>query len=414
MAVDVQAPLKGQNAVDFSPITTGIETGQKIAGGQVDLEQKKLLFGASLLSTASDDQSYQAAKTVAQRAGIDTSGLPPTWENGGQQYHAQAMQQLPYLLGARAPGALLGYQGTMMRTGLGYDRLGNQANLAQNEAEKQLILGGMDPASAKQTAGQLNYNAPQNPYSKSVFGTAQPQQQIPQQQAPAASNSAGLQPVAVNQPQYTNNDGSFGAFGAQSDSSSQPGQAAQPTPSFSQAKANQAGLVESAKESAKLGSDNSQKSKMAVETFGRLNQNLDALLKLNDVVPVPNVVGSGTQAEVSRYNPLSDKKAVNAYDQFQQVNQQQVINGISQLISSGQIRGNQYLERIINRGYAVDPNAPKETRQAEINILRNELNNAQISASNMAGGNEPYKSIPVITSPTPAQNDVVHYTDYFK
>lgn len=157
--------------------------------------------------------------------------------------------------------------------------------------------------------------------------------------------------------------------------------------------------IEQAKEGGKNQAANIQGANVATQTLGNLEQNLDALSTLNKDLPNPDILPVGVKAEFNKRNPFtSDKAASNSYEQFQEINQQQVLNGLSELVKSGAIRGNQFVEKILARGYAINPDATPEARQAEIDNLRAELRNITTRQQNVAGSNQSYKPIPVTTS----------------
>ena len=155
--------------------------------------------------------------------------------------------------------------------------------------------------------------------------------------------------------------------------------------------------IEQARTGAKNQAENIQGANVATQTLGNLEQNLDALTKLNDDLPGPSVLPVSWKAEANKRNPWTDKAPSNAYEQFQEVNQQQVLNGLSELVKSGAIKGNQFVEKILSRGYAINPDATPEARLAEINNLRAELKNITARQQNVAGANNQYQPIPVKT-----------------
>lgn len=163
--------------------------------------------------------------------------------------------------------------------------------------------------------------------------------------------------------------------------------------------------IAAAKKQGENTAENIQGANVATQTLGSIEQNLDALDKLNNSLPGPEYLPAGWKAEgikrLPATNPLTgkaiDKTASNAYEQFQEINQQQVLNGLSELVKSGAIRGNQFVEKILARGYAINPDATPEARKAEIDNLRAELKNITARQQNVAGANQPYQPIPVNT-----------------
>ena len=68
-------------------------------------------------------------------------------------------------------------------------------------------------------------------------------------------------------------------------------------------------------------------------------------------------------------------------------------------MKGGQIRGNQYIEKMIGQGFMIDPDFTTGEKLKKINEIRGELKNAAISARNISqketGGDvNPYQAIP--------------------
>lgn len=140
----------------------------------------------------------------------------------------------------------------------------------------------------------------------------------------------------------------------------------------------------------------------------RLQQNLEAMLKLNPDVPYTGVF-SGDQAvradQAIAANPWWNflnkdaPAAVDAAKQWDQINNQQVISEIQQFINTAGAgtRTNQTLEKIVKAASSVDKDAPPATRQHLIQNALAEIQNKNISAENLAGAKQPYSPIPVNT-----------------
>ncbi len=137
------------------------------------------------------------------------------------------------------------------------------------------------------------------------------------------------------------------------------------------------------------------------ELTKRLEMNLHAMLDLNPNVPSSGFVPSSAKIYMSQgmgANDMGDKGAgAAAANQWDQINNQQIISEIQQFIASGggNTRTNQTLERIVKAASGIDKNALPASREAQIKNALAEIQNKNVSAGNLAGGNQSYQKIPV-------------------
>ncbi len=143
------------------------------------------------------------------------------------------------------------------------------------------------------------------------------------------------------------------------------------------------------------------------ELTKRLEMNLNAMLELNPNVPSGGFVPAGGHTYLSQATGanqwmgdmgIGDKGAgALAANQWDQINNQQIISEIQQFIASGgaNTRTNQTLERIVKAASGIDKNGLPASREAQIKNALAEIQNKNVSAENIAGGNKSYQPIPV-------------------
>lgn len=143
------------------------------------------------------------------------------------------------------------------------------------------------------------------------------------------------------------------------------------------------------------------------ELTKRLEMNLNAMLELNPNVPSGGFIpaeGHTYLSQATGANPwmgnmgIGDKGAgAQAANQWDQINNQQIISEIQQFIASGgaNTRTNQTLERIVKAASGIDKNGLPQSREAQIRNALAEIQNKNVSAENIAGGNKSYQPIPV-------------------
>lgn len=143
------------------------------------------------------------------------------------------------------------------------------------------------------------------------------------------------------------------------------------------------------------------------ELTNRLEMNLNAMLKLNPDVPSSGFIPAGGHTYMSQAtgaNPwmgdmgIGDKGVgATAANQWDQINNQQIISEIQQFIASGgaNTRINQTLDRIVQAASGIDKSALPQAREKMIKNALAEIRNKNVSSGNLAGGNQPYQQIPV-------------------
>jgi hypothetical protein len=346
---------------------------QTIGTGELENQAKKLsLVGQIVGNNSIDQSSYDRSRQVAADQGLDVSALP-------DEFNPDVVNRLRFA-GATPTAqltAMIASQGHALRAGIatgdvdayGYGNAPTTAPTAQapakptqpmttDNAKKVIDVFGGDDAPAKPV----------------VLSSDNPPA------APAAN--AGFT-FRAQKPGET--------IDAYKNAQQQGFEAYKSTPAVitTQKKAEKQG---------ELDATNAENARHSTEMTQRLNQNLDALEKLVPDMPDSSYLPPDWKATFDKRNPLSDHKSANAYSQFQEINQQQMINGLSELVKSGQIRGNQFIEKIISRGYMINPDDPKEAQLADIKNLKAELANINTSAQNIAGNSQPYQPIPVTTA----------------
>lgn len=146
---------------------------------------------------------------------------------------------------------------------------------------------------------------------------------------------------------------------------------------------------------------NTLQAQKSEELTKRLEMNLHAMLDLNPNVPSSGFVPSSAKIYMSQgmgANDMGDKGAgAAAANQWDQINNQQIISEIQQFIASGggNTRTNQTLERIVKAASGIDKNALPGSREAQIKNALAEIQNKNVSAGNLAGGKNSYQKIPV-------------------
>jgi len=165
--------------------------------------------------------------------------------------------------------------------------------------------------------------------------------------------------------------------------------------------------VEAAKKGGTLEVENAEAARKADELTKRLGMNLNAMLQLNPDVPSTGFIpgswkAAGDQALAA--NGFSDGNTAKAANQWDQINNQQILSEIQQFIASGgaNTRTNQTLERIVRAASGINRNDLPASREAQIKNALAEIQNKNVSAQNLAGGNEQYQPVPVQTNQPPA------------
>lgn len=364
---------------------------QQIQSGGIDAMTKANMYKTQLLSgaAAGGQPAYDQARATLQSQGIDTSEFAPDVETATTQLQQARLAQSPLGsllgLGMKAEGNLNQAAGLTGNIGTAASIDPLSASIAARVAGMQ---GGQPAAPPQATAPSKMLTQPeQNNVVQAMTGFDNLANQNAQPAPAPSAAPAPPVPMSFNPP--TQNPGE--TIAAYNQRVQQGFDAFKSNPDYIQ-------QVKKSEKAGEIAATNEESAKQATEMTGRLAQNLDALEKLVPDLPSSDLIDPATKAYIGKRNPLSDKKASTAYSQFQEINQQQMINGLSELVKSGQIRGNQFIEKIISRGYMINPDDPKEAQLADIKNLKAELGNIKTSALNIAGDNKPYQPIPVKTS----------------
>lgn len=394
---------------------------------QLDALNKQNVYATQVISgaTATGDQgAYNNALQHLQNNGIDVSSWAPDVRTAAVQ--AQAARQSQY---SQNPLAPLLNAATKMDANNVAASSANGTPAVPNAISGKILNGGS-------LVGALGGQSPQAPQPSLAGNSITPalgggQWVNPDTQQPNAANlpqslpettppqqAQPVPPTAIGMPQnnYTASDGSFlppqndptKNFAANKAAFEQAFQAHKESPLAVRANA-------ASSEQGKTDVVAQQASDKANELTDRLTQNLKAMLKLNDSVPSQGVLPASTGAYASRAmqnNPILNKLGIigadtsgreaTAFDQWNQINNQQVLSEIQQFIASGgaNTRINQTLEKIAKAASSIDPNASPESRKAQINNALAELENKNISGKNLVSDNkgqptQPYTAIPV-------------------
>lgn len=158
----------------------------------------------------------------------------------------------------------------------------------------------------------------------------------------------------------------------------------------------------------KLDAQNVLASGKTEELTNRLIQNLQAMKNINNDVPQSGFIPASAKAYVSQglqANGIGQGKSATAYEQWNQINNQQILSEIQQFIASGgaNTRVNQTLEKIARDASGISADFSPQTRSAMIDNALSELQNKKIGAENLASDNKnapksAYVPIPVVTS----------------
>lgn len=362
---------------------------------QLDNHAKQLsLVGQVVGNSSTDQDSYDRARAYAQNLGVDTSFLP-------DQYDPNVINRLRFA-GATPTSqlsAMLQQQQMALRAGTATGDVGAFGYGAPQTSGSQLTNNQvLSPKSSPPLKSASMSQGDQNKAVNDIFGgdnAASPV--ILSTDSPQPSPANKFSPPPQNPGEtitaYKNRvDTAFNAF------KSDPNYIAD---------------SKKAEKTGEFTAANEEGAKVQSETLKRLDENLNALKMLNDNLPeYGGIAPVGVKARLGLIggNALGDGgKGYDALQKWDEINQQQVVNAIGDLVKGGQIRGNQFIEKIINRGYAVDPNAQKNTRADQIEILRNELKNAAAQAKNIAGGNADYT--PTLPNQNPKPGTTMQGTD---
>lgn len=380
---------------------------QQLQSGGIDAATKQNILATQLLSAATDQPSYDAAKAKLAQVGIDSSQFAPDFATGAQQVSQARLAQSPL-------GTLFGAQQKIISNNIaGTAAMGSTTGAAQS--------GFLQPVPSIGPNGQITITpqvvqSPQAAVSQLPNNVPAAPGQLPRgvdtpTQTPAVGVSAA--PASL--------DGVLAASqtpAAPIASFSPPAQQAGETISaynqrvqqaFEQYKASPAYLTASGAASAtgKAEADANVDAIKSDQINQRLQPNFQALRNINDQLP-DNAYGIPPSVKewLSSANPLGDQQWANAGGLWKAVNEQQVLSALGQLVAGGQIRSNKQIASMLQTGNFVPENIPADGRMLLINTLANESKNQAVSAGNIAaqlnGGQiQPYQ-------PTVPATGVVH------
>lgn len=405
-----------QKADQAFQIQKALQT-QQLQTGDIDAQAKKLSLLGQIVGNSSIDQpTYEKSRAYAQSVGIDTSGLP-------DQYNADIVGRLRFA-GATPTAqlsALIATQGHQLKAGISTGDVGaygygnnNGIGAASPSAPQSVDPRNITPAQARVLPPS---GIPAQPgdaakatsvFTQDADAPVTPESLVNNPPPPPAPASA---PITESTPQFS--------FRTQS-----PGETIQAYDAANIAAQKKfelnngpaiAGAKKRTESKAELGVKKEDQANTAVNTFGQLQQNIDALRKLSPSIPDQGVILNPEQQAAMKLRmkalPLiggavGDSAPSDAIASYKEISEQQVINALKQLVSSGQIRGNQFIEKIISRGSLapIDGTTTDPGRQQILNQLEAELKNSTVNAQNQSaqingGSQQQFQPIPVTSSP---------------
>lgn len=418
---------------------------QALQTGGIDEATKANAYATQIISAgaAGGQKSYDAARQHLQGMGIDVSGYAPDVATGASQA-AAARQALISPLGmmnaqiqAAGVGAKIADVNGTQAAPIGATALPSPTpalgtpNLNTVIPRAASVSGtpapGALPADDTGVTVQDPSTAPQAPSPnlppplpvRPTLNTIIPQSgAIPNGNALPPSNNV-VQP-AVLQP-------ATGFVPSQGPQNENPEAKAKRIASelavYNANPANAAAMEQAKAQASTLGKDQGaqpEKTAASQELFGRISQNLDAMLQENPNVPSQGVLlsaadkaaisqraGSATAHPVLNFLGIGDNQAAaNSYNAFTKVNKAQILNGIQDLVQSGSIRNSRALIQLVGDVNAIDENASPESRAQQIMAVKAELQNLMTSTENInadlnGGEKQPYAPIPM-TAPATA------------
>lgn len=373
---------------------------QQLGTGALDQQGKQIGLVGQIVGNSTDQASYDKTRALASQSGLDTSFLPDT-------YSPELVQRLRFS-GASPTSqltAMIAANGQNLKAGLSTNNVGQYGfNPIQISGQSPTQVNTMTPSA-------VMGGTPIVPASTSTVpanGNNGPVAIAPSGSDPSAA--LALETLAPN----TLPDAPASAipqFRAQKPGETTAGyQAAQKA--FENNNADIiANLKANAAQTGKTDSLNTEAASKAQELTERLRKNLMAMQQLNPDVPSNGLVMTAdNQTHLSQglnnghpiLNALfgDNGKGATAANQWDQINNQQIISEIQQFIASGgaNVRVNQTLDKMIRAASGINKGDSADSRAKQINNALAEIENKNISIQNVAsGGNTPYKDIPVGT-----------------
>lgn len=365
---------------------------QALQSGAIDALSKQNIYATQVLSgvAATGNQvAYDAARKHLSDNGIDISSWAPDVQTGAQQTQAARLAQSPL--------------GSLLNAGL--KQQSNDIALSGLTGQlppQGLNIGGtpIAPSQASQSKPWTNPDTPQMHESNFLL-------QAPSSPTIQSNTSSPIQGLGFNPP-------------SQMQGETLPSYRARVEQAFQQYKESPQAVrqKEAASDQGKTDVQNLEASNKAQELTDRLTKNLQAMLRLNDAVPQSGFIPVGGKAYLSRALGANKDNllgkvvdfaggdttgdAATAYDQWNQINNQQVLSEIQQFVASGgaNARVNQTLEKIAQAASSIHPDASPQSRKAQIENALSELQNKNISGQNLVKANQGqpssvYKDLPV-------------------
>lgn len=412
MPVDASVFNNIKNYQDYNMANQDFLARQQAA--QLDAATKGSVLKGQLIGAAAatnDPAALISAKQKAQSLGIDVSDVPNDPQGAVTYANALINAQKPYALGNAQIKALglnaagitaLGNQPDAAAAGLQMQVPTGAIQIPQPQSTQPTMATSITPKQAMtqppsafmgalKTANSVPANAPAAtlPQQASSIDSVLASAQNPTPLQPSIPNSVAIppQPIKDSLESPANFNARLSAWQA-----------------LPVVKAADAALTTNATDTAKEGVKLKTGAEASQEIFDKLNQNLDALSALNPKVPTAGLILSpDAQAHISTglaTNGLGSGEAGDALKQWDQINHQQILNGLQQLVQSGAIRSNKTIAEMLKTGAGIDANGGTVAgRQAQIDNLRTELKNATVAAQNQStaingGVPQPYNSLP--------------------
>lgn len=386
---------------------------QQLASGKLDQLNKQNIYATQLLAGAagSGNQAiYDNARKQLSDNGIDVSGWAPDVQTGLQQ--ATAARNAQYTQNPLLPLANLAVKQdanniqNAQRTGDVLPDPNATSNKILQNSSLANVFGGQNPPAQQQPVAKPWVNPDQLIVQPQPQPAPQPYQGWDDKATIANSTMTPTQTKLVG----TLENGFRAPDGSFLPPQPVPGKdIAYNNKQFDKAldvwknspvtKRSQAGAEAQGKQDVKT----SGEANAAEEAYNKLDENLKAMEQLLKGGGVPSskaFIPASWQASLSRNFDSYDKgKTAEEYTGFNTLNAPTALNVISELMKGGQIRGNQYIEKMIGQGFMIDPDFTTGEKLKKINEIRGELKNAAISARNISqketGGDvNPYQAIP--------------------
>lgn len=375
---------------------------QALQTSDLDQKTKQLALAGQIVGNASTDQnSYDQARAFANSKGIDTSFLP-------DQFDPNVVSRLRFA-GATPTAqlsALIASQGHQLKAGIATGDVGGYGY------------------------GGAPVMAPNAPPVVSTAAPAPKAQMTPDQQKTALSSlydapAVDAQPVTLSadaSPQFS--------FRAQEPGETIDAYKGKQQQAFEQFKTNNAPAIKQAEKTAEkkgeMAATKEDNANSSSNTFDQLQQNIAALKQLSPQIPAQGMILSPEQSAGLSLRagaiPVIGKNsggsvggadAANAIASYKEISEQQVINSLKQLVQGGQIRGNQFIEKIISRGsLAPIDGTDDKGRQQILDQLVAELGNANTNAQNQSAnynGGTPQSMQPI---PVPQANSGIKFLGF--